>query len=85
MHTKEEHVLVLGKKIVCTVAVVNVPIDDGHTSQAMLSLEVPRSHPNIVEKAETRGPIRVCVMTRRPDDSHAAIRRLITIVENRVD
>ena len=55
------------------VAVVHVPVEDGHPLQAVMLQGIYRAQGDVVKKAETHGPVPLGVMPGRPHGAEGVI------------
>ena len=55
------------------VAVVDVPVDDGHPLQTEVLQGVNRAQGHVIEKAEPHGPVPLGVMPRRPHGAEGVV------------
>lgn len=80
-HTASHHILlpypspvIILKHVLCSVAMVNVPVQDEDSQWCMGDfLGIASSERSGVEEAETTGRVSLCVMTWRSDDGHTIV------------
>jgi len=64
---------IIFKKMLRTVAVMNIKIDDSHLFDAPLNLKIPGSNRHIVKITEPHGPIGLGMMSRGPDRTEGIV------------
>jgi hypothetical protein len=79
MHAEKKNVRVLRKYIACAIAVMHIPIDNGHALQAILLLHMPCCQSYVIENAKARRPVWRCMVARWPNHCHTTRDWIIVI------
>ena len=77
MDREERDLFVFPKRVLRSVSVVHIPINDEHAIEIMFGDGVSRRDRNIVKQAKTHRTFRYCVMTRRSNQTNCVRNTLL--------
>jgi hypothetical protein len=64
---------ILFKDVLGSIAMVDVPIEDGYLRQPVIALRVSCTNGNVIKEAETHGPVALGMMSRRSDGTECRV------------